>query len=190
MANRDRAAARDDAFASFTARNAARSGVRAGGVFTIVCRDKDGNVKWTDTGHNLVVNTGLNHIRDVILLAGTQVSTWYTGLTQGSPTIAAADTMASHAGWTESTAYSEAVRQTWTGAAGATGASSNSASPSVFSINATATIGGVFLTSNSTKGGSTGTLYSGVAFTGGNRSVVNGDTLTVTYNHSVADDGV
>lgn len=187
---KSRAAARDAAFAGMQARNVTQSGIRAGGIFTVVCRDKAGNVKWVEQGHNLVVNAGLNHIRDVTLLAGTQVTTWYAGLTQGSPTFAAADTMASHAGWTESTAYSEANRQTWTGAAGSTGASSNSASPAVFSINATATIGGVFLTSNNTKGGSTGTLYSGVAFTGGNRSVQNGDTLTVTYNHSVADDGV
>lgn len=33
--------------------------VGLGGVFTITCYDKDGNFKWEDTFHNLVVNEGL-----------------------------------------------------------------------------------------------------------------------------------
>ena len=32
---------------------------RAGGVFHIKCFDKDGNLKWEDSAHNLVVNEGL-----------------------------------------------------------------------------------------------------------------------------------
>ena len=61
----------------------------------------------------------------------------------------------------------------------------NSASPATFSINGTTTVGGAFLTSNNTKGGSTGTLFSASDFTGGDRSVVSGDTLTVTYTFSL-----
>jgi hypothetical protein len=57
----------------------------------------------------------------------------------------------------------------------------------VYSINATQTVGGAFLISNSTKGGSTGTLYSASDFTSpGDRSVVSGDTLNVTYTLSLA----
>lgn len=190
MAQKERARARDEAFASLHARNETRSGVRASGEYVVVCRGKDGQIKWVDRAKNLVVNAGLNHLRDISLLAGTQVTTWSVGLMSSSPTVAAGDTMGSHGGWTEFTTYSEGSRQGWTGAAGSTGASTNSASPASFSINGSGTVGGVFLTSSSTKSGTTGTLFSAVAFTGGNRSVINGDTLTVTYNQSIADDGV
>ena len=98
--------------------------------------------------------------------------------------------MASHGGWTENQTYSQGTRPAWSGVAGAAGAATNSASPSVFSANGGSTAGGVFLTSNSTKGGTTGTLYSAVVFTGGDRTLLSGDTLNVTYNHSVIDDGV
>jgi hypothetical protein len=47
-------------------------------------------------------------------------------------------------------------------------------------------VGGAFLTSNNTKGGTTGTLFSAVDFSApGDRSVVSGDTLTVTYTFSL-----
>jgi hypothetical protein len=46
----------------------------------------------------------------------------------------------------------------------------------------------VFLISTNTKGGTLGTLYSGVAFSGGDRSLAADDKLEVTYNQSVADD--
>ena len=95
--------------------------------------------------------------------------------------MAAADTMASHAGWTEVTAYSEAVRQTLTLGAVASQSVDNSASKAAFSINADATtIGGAFITTDNTKGGTTGTLAGAAAFTGGNKAADNGDTLNVT----------
>jgi hypothetical protein len=63
----------------------------------------------------------------------------------------------------------------------------NTASPAVFNINGTATVGGAFLTSNDTKGGTTGTLFSAADFGApGDRSVVNSDTLSVTYTFSLA----
>jgi hypothetical protein len=63
----------------------------------------------------------------------------------------------------------------------------NSASPASFNINATATVGGAFLTSNNTKSGTTGTLFSAADFGApGDRSVANGDVLNVTYTLSLA----
>jgi hypothetical protein len=57
----------------------------------------------------------------------------------------------------------------------------------VFNINATSTVGGAFLTSNSTKSGTTGTLFSAADFQSpGDRSVASGDTLNVTYTLSLA----
>jgi hypothetical protein len=152
-----------------------------------VCRDKHGNIKWTDHIDNIVVNAGLDYILDAGLSGGTQVTTWYVGLLSDSPTVAAADTMASHSGWTEVTAYDEATRQTWTDG-GVSGQSvSNSGSPAVFTISTNGTdIGGAFLVSDDTKGGSTGTLYAAGAFSAGDKSLDDGDVLSVTCTATAA----
>jgi hypothetical protein len=48
------------------------------------------------------------------------------------------------------------------------------------------TIGGAFLTSSNTKSGTTGVLFSASDFQApGDRIVVSGDTLTVTYTFSL-----
>lgn len=94
--------------------------------------------------------------------------------------------MASHAGWTEIQDYSEGVRQTLTLGTVSSQSVSNSASKAVFSINGTATVGGAGICTNSTKGGTSGTLYGAGAFTGGNRSVISGDTLNVTITCTAA----
>jgi hypothetical protein len=59
-------------------------------------------------------------------------------------------------------------------------------SVAVFSINATSTIAGAFLASDNTKGGTSGVLFSVSNFTSpGDRNVVSGDTLNVTYTFSL-----
>jgi hypothetical protein len=122
----------------------------------------------------------------------TRVTTWYLGLITGpgsGTTIIAANTMSSHAGWTENTGYSNATRPAATFGTATTADPSvidNSASPASFSINATSTIAGAFLVNNSTKGGTTGTLFSASDFQSpGDRSVVSADTLNVTYTFSL-----
>ena len=164
----------------------------AKGKFTVQCFDKDGKLKWELESKNLVVNVGLQYMAGVALTSTTQITTWYIGLygAGASNTPAATDTASSHLGWTEVTPYSNATRPAATFAA-ATNANpsvvTNSASPAAFNINATQTVGGAFLISNNTKGGSTGTLFSASDFTSpGDRSVVNGDTLNVSYSLSLA----
>jgi hypothetical protein len=97
--------------------------------------------------------------------------------------------MASHAGWTEQTGYSQATRPACTFGTATTADPSvitNSLAAAAFSINATATIGGAFLTSNNTKSGTTGILFSAAAFAApGDRNVVSGDTLSVSYTFSL-----
>ena len=161
---------------------------KAQGFWSFTCYDKDGNVKWKEDIENLVVNTGLDYLLDAGLSGGTQISTWYVGLTDDSPTIAAGDTSASHAGWAEATGYSESVRQTWTDAGVSSQSVTNSASKATFSINASDTIGGAFLISESTKGGTSGTLYAVGAFSA-DRGVVDTDSLEVTATFTMADDG-
>ena len=164
----------------------------AKGVYHMQCFDKDGNLKWEAECPNLVVNGGLQDMNNKYFLGSSYTATWYIGLygAGASNTPAATDTMSSHAGWTEQTGYSQSTRPACSFGTPTTAnpsVATNSSSPAVFSINATATIGGAFLTSNNTKGGSTGTLYSASDFTSpGDRSVVSGDTLNVTYTLSLA----
>ena len=165
---------------------------KATGLFEIKCHDKDGNLKWEAQSKNLVVNVGLQYMAGTALTSVAQITTWYLGLygSGATNTPAAGDTMSSHAGWTEVTTYSNANRVTATFATATTANPSvvtNSASPATFNINGTATVGGAFLTSSNTKGGTTGTLFSAADFGApGDRSVVNSDTLSVTYTFSLA----
>ena len=155
------------------------------GKYKFVARDKEGNIKWEDETKNLVVDAGLNYILDVSFAGSTQVDPWYVGLTDSTPTVAAGDTMASHAGWTEITAYSETVRQTYVDVR-TSQTVSNTASKATYSINATTTVGGAFLSSDSTKSGTAGTLLSAAALSGGDRSLLSGDTLEITYEFTAS----
>jgi hypothetical protein len=49
----------DVASANLIAGGGSADQVKAGGVFKVVCHDKDGNLKWETESHNLVVNVGL-----------------------------------------------------------------------------------------------------------------------------------
>ena len=164
----------------------------ATGKYVVECYDKDKNLKWVAESKNLVVNVGLQYMAGVALTSTAQITSWYVGLygAAASNTPAAGDTMSSHAGWTEDTTYSNATRVAATFAA-ATNANpsvvTNSASKAQFDINGTTTIGGAFLTSGSAKGGTTGTLFSAADFASpGDRSVVSGDILLVTYTFSLS----
>ena len=165
---------------------------QATGKYHVECRDKDGNLKWTAESKNLVVNVGLQYMAGTALTSVTQITSWFLGLygSGASNTPAAGDTMSSHAGWTEVVAYSNATRVAATFATATTANPSvvtNAASPAVFNINGTMTVGGAFLTSGSAKSGTTGTLFSAADFgSPGDRSVVSGDTLSVTYTFSLA----
>ena len=184
--------ATDVVSSGLTCNTKAGEAAQATGIYHIECRDKDGNLKWTAESKNLVVNVGLQYMAGSALTSVSQITTWYLGLygAGASNTPAAGDTMASHAGWTEVTAYSNANRVTATLVTATTANPSvvtNTASPAVFNINGTATVGGAFLTSENTKGGTTGTLFSAADFgSPGDRSVVNSDTLSVTYTFSLA----
>jgi hypothetical protein len=131
------------------------------------------------------VDEGLNHILDTQFTGSTPVSTWYIGLVDNSGWSAFddADILSSHAGWSESTTYTEANRVTWVEDA-ASGRSISNSTTADFSINATGNLKGVFISSNNVKStGNTGVLWSTANFS----SVVahtNGDTLKVTYTVS------
>jgi hypothetical protein len=153
------------------------------------CFDKDGNHKWTEEFPNLVVNEGLKDMNDKYFSGVGYSAAWYLGLVQGpaSGTVfAAGDTLASHIGWTEDTAYTGNRKAVTFGAATTADPSviSNSGSPAQFTMNGTTTIAGAFLCSVAT--GTSGILFSASDFQApGDRAVVSGDVLNVTYTFSL-----
>lgn len=157
-----------------------KTGLKFGGIFRIVCYDKDGVLKWEDNPKNLVMDEGLAHIMDATFsLSGvTPYAAWYIGLTDGGPTVAASDTLVDHAGWAEVTEYDQASRQEFVKVR--TNLSvDNLLSKAVFTINSPVTVGGAFIASEAT--GSAGVLMSAAAFESGDKIVSNGDTIEVSY---------
>lgn len=152
------------------------------GVFKVTCLAPDGSVRWEIDFPNTVVTVGKNDLLDKYFRGSAYTAAFFVGL-KGTGSVAAGDTMASHAGWAEITAYSNATRPAFTAAVPSAGSTNNSASPAVFNINGTATVAGCFITTNNTKGGTTGTLFSAADFAVA-RNVLSGDTLTVTYTIS------
>ncbi len=151
--------------------------------YKVECRDKTGRLKWLEEFDNLVVTVGLNKYLDATLKTGLASPAWYVGL-KNTGAVVAGDTMASHAGWTENTTYSNATRPAFTPGTISGGSVDNSGAKAAFNINGSTTIYGAFMADNNTKGGSTGTLLGGGDF-GAARAVENGDTLNVTITCSL-----
>ena len=166
--------------------------VGAGGVFTVTCVGADGKEKWSDTFNNLVVNQGLQDMNSKYFVGSGYTAAWFLGLVQGpgsGTTFAAADTLASHAGWTElvpGTAYTGNRKTATFGTATTADPSviANTASPASFAmlVNGTVVAGALLASVNS---GTSGILFSAGDFTGGDKTVDNGDTLNVSYSFSL-----
>lgn len=136
---------------------------------------------WTDSFPNLVVDVGLDDSLDKHLKGSSYTAAWYIGLTDGTPTVAAADTMGSHGGWTEVSDYDEANRVTLTLGAVSGESVDNVGNEATFTIDTDdTTIGGAFVSSDDTKDGSSGILYGGGVFTAGDKTLDDNDVLTVT----------
>jgi hypothetical protein len=184
--------AQDAVSASLTANKGSTERTGAGGIFTVTCVGADGVEKWSDTFHNLVVNVGLQDMNSKYFQGSGYTAAWYLGLVQGpgsGTTFAAADTLASHAGWTElvaGTAYTGNRKAVTFGTATTADPSviTNSASPASFAmlVNSTVVAGALLTTAAS---GTSGVLFSAGDFTGGDKTVDNGDTLNVTYTFSL-----
>lgn len=145
--------------------------------------DSAGNLKDYDITHNGITVGGKNDLFEQAFRAGTQRATWYFGLIDNATptTNDTTDTMGSHT-WTENVAYSESTRPQWSPGA-ASGASITNSSSVTFTVNATGTLYGMFVTTVNTKGGTTGVLWSTAAFNTA-KSVSNGDSVKLTYTLS------
>ncbi len=146
--------------------------------YEIECVGKDGKVKWVEEFDNIVVTAGLNKLLDAAFKTGLTTPAWYVFL-KNTGTPDAADTMGSHATWTENVTFSNATRPAFTPGTISGGSVSNTASKASFNINGSTTIYGAGICDNNTVSGTSGTLY-GVGDFVSSKSVVDGDTLNVT----------
>jgi hypothetical protein len=187
----------DNAEISLQANVAGTETVGIEGIYHVECRDAEGNVKWEEGFPNLVNAIGKQLMLNT-LLAGTSYTTVgpFLGLIgTTSPTFAASDTMTSHSGWTEFTAYTvggSAVRGTavFSAATSAGTTPSNVTTAAASAITYTITgaggnVTGCFLVTgsgaSSTLSNTGGTLYSAGAFTTA-KTTTAGDTVSVTYS--------
>jgi len=161
--------------------------------YEVECIGPDGKLKWRESFWNLVTNAGRTDLITQYWKGSAYTAAFYVGLIDSTGYTtgpANTDTMSSHGGWTtESVPYSNGTRPALTlgTPSGTTTVSvDNSASKASYTINATATVKGAFVTTNNTKSGTTGTLYSAGTFTGGDRAVSSGDTLNVQVTLSAS----
>jgi len=168
-----------------------RSGrkIRLGGRFGVRTVDKKtGEPKedWSYS-HNVVTNEGLNKLLNVFLSTHTKISAWYIGL-KSTTHVNSSATYAAKV-FTESTKYSETVRQAWTENGSTAQSIDNSTSVATFSMNAASTADGAFLCSSTDKGSSTDTgavLFAHANFASA-KVLSSGDSLQVTYTFTAAD---
>jgi len=188
----------DYAVATLQANANIPEGMGVEGYYHVVCRDKEGNVKWEEGFPNLVVAAGKElSLNTLLRTSGTYTTVGpFLGLTNASLTPAATDTMTTLVGggkeFTNYTVGGSAVRGTAVFAA----ASSSGSTPSnVTTSTATAitytitgaggTVYGCFLVTGtgavSTQSSTAGTLYSEGNFATA-KTTTAGDTVSVTYS--------
>ena len=163
--------------------------LKVGGIFLVTCYDKYGNVLWYDKSKNLVVNTGLEHILDLIFKLDNVIANddYYIGLIGASPVVVPSDTMTSHDGWEENTKYvidgdpldRPKYKKTRTGLY-----VNNEASRARFKLQETTILGGAFLTSSNSD--DTGLLLAASSFENGDKLVNAGTFINVGYNFSIS----
>jgi len=163
-----------------------------GGVFTMDCYDADGNLKWSESAHNIVTNEGLDNILEEYFKGSAYTALWHAVPIDVITAPAAGDTYANTMSDAneEFIGYSEGTRQVWTPGTVSSASVSNTAAKATYSITATATIYGAAMVDTVTKGSAAaGILYCRADFAS-SRAVVNTDTLEITYTVTSADDGV
>ena len=112
---------------------------------------------------NDIMLAQIDDLLDVYFDSGNPPASWSIGLIGGtSVSITTADSMSSHAGWTEDQNYTEATRPAWSPNPSASQIIENSTSV-IFTLDTDTTIRGAFLTSDNTKGGAGGELWSAAA---------------------------
>lgn len=191
----ERASARERSDASVVRGSGLGERAEAHGRYEVECIGADGKLKWRDTIENVVATVGKNLALDTFLAgAAYTVVGPYMGLISSTSyaTVAATDTMTSHAGWIEAGGANAPTysgnRKTAVWSAASAGSKALSAALS-FAITSTGTVKGAFLCygtgASATKDDTGGILWSAGTFSTGDKAVVNGDTLNVNYSTSL-----
>lgn len=187
----------DHAVATLQANANIPEGMGIEGWYHVVCRDKDGNIKWEENFPNLVVAVGKQLLLDTLLRGSSYTVVGpFLGLTNATLTPAATDTMTTLVGGgKEFTAYTvggSAVR----GTASFSAATSSGTTPSNVTTSAASaitytitgaggTVYGCFLVTGSgavnTQSSTAGVLYSEGNFAVA-KATTAGDTVSVTYS--------
>ena len=149
---------------------------------------------WTDVIHNVVTTVGKNHMLDNYLAGSgfTQVGP-YMGLISsvGWSAVAAADTGASHAGWTEAGStnaptFTARIAPSWSAASAGAKAASSAVS---FTMTSAGTLQGAFIVLGAgavtTLMSTAGTLFSAGAFSGGSQVVSNSGIAQVSWSLAI-----
>lgn len=151
-----------------------------GGEFYAVCWE-NGRKLWRERFHNGITAAALLHILETQFRGGTAVTQWYMGPITLVSDVSSADTMASHAGWTEVTDnYDEATRPAWSPPA-ASGGKLKNTTTTEFTFNASTVCDGIAIISQNDKSDLTGgTLWATGKFSTP-RTFVAGQQLRVFY---------
>lgn len=191
----------DHAVVTMQTNTAIPEGMGIEGSWYVECRDKNGNLKWTEEFPNLVVAAGKQLMLDTLLrTSGTYTTVGpFLGLTKATLTPAATDTMTTlvttnAAEFTNYTVGGSAVRGTAVFAASTSSGTtpSNVTTSSASSITYTitgagGTVYGCFLVTGTgavdTQSSTAGTLYSEGNFSVA-KATTAGDTVSVTYSTS------
>lgn len=146
----------------------------------LVCRNRDGSIAWKRPFKNAPTAGGLDYLAQAGFTGGSAFSTWHVGLINLTSFSALAfnDTMSSHAGWIEFTGYS-GTRPTWSKTEAGQLVASNG--PFTYPITSNGTVHGIFVTSDGTVGGTSGTLWAHAVLA--TDAVVSiGQSVTGTYS--------
>lgn len=146
--------------------------------------------RWSESAPNLVTTVGKNDLLDKYLGGSAYTAAWFCGLISSVSysALAAGDTMASHAGWTEAggtNAPAYTGNRPALAFAAASAGSKATSSASSFTFTSAGTIKGMFANSVTTKDGTTGILYNAVLFTGGDRTVAISDVVNVSVTYTI-----
>jgi hypothetical protein len=189
----------DYAVATLQANANIPEGMGIDGYYHVECRDKEGNLKWTEEFPNLVVAVGKQLLLDTLLrTSGTYTTVGpFLGLTKVSLTPAATDTMTTlvttnAAEFINYTVGGSAVRGTAVfGASTSSGTTPSNVTTSTATAitytitGAGGTVYGCFLVTGSgavsTQSSTAGTLYSEGNFSTAKITTA-GDTVSVTYS--------
>ena len=179
---------RDNADLRYAAKHQRESGLNFHGhVFTDHFRDGK-LIHHCDQGGNTFTTEGMARILNIVFRAQTTEAAIYVGIFKSNVTPAVGDTAAAKLG--AAGTYGECQdadydspatnKPAYTIASTSTASCTNAASAASFTMNASITVYGAFLSTAAAKTATTGTLFCAKAFSS-SRAVIADDVLSVTY---------